>query len=166
MKNTYFETFFCYFSRFLALVGDLPTLERTLLENGLFPVKETLRVVGTPISLTISILHFTPDISFIPWDFKKSDKTARPWILTLTDQMELWWHIYIFYNLNLIAEGISILCMSLFYTKWRKDNFFDKLWAILFDTLFFSTHFRSIFFRHFVFFWKITSLENITEFQN
>ena len=74
-------------------------------------------------------------------------------------------YIY-FYNLNLIAEEISILCMSLFYTKWRKGNFFDKFWAILFDTLFYSTHFRSIFFRHFVFFWKITSLENITEFQN
>ena len=74
-------------------------------------------------------------------------------------------YIY-FYNLNLIAEGILILCMSLFYTKWRKGNFFYEFWAILFDTLFYSTHFRSIFFRHFVFFWKITSLENITEFQN
>ena len=74
-------------------------------------------------------------------------------------------YIY-FCNLNLIAEGILILCMSLFYTKWRKCNFFDEFWAILYDTLFYSIHFRSIFFRHFVFFWKITSLENITEFQN
>ena len=44
-------------------------------------------------------------------------------------------YIY-FYNLNLIAEGILILCMSLFYTKWRKGNFFYEFWAILYDSLF------------------------------
>ena len=65
-KITYFDTFFCYFSRFLAVDRDLLTFERTFLENGLFPVKEIFRVVGTPISLTISILYFTLDINFIP----------------------------------------------------------------------------------------------------
>ena len=58
--------FFCYFSRFLEVDGDLLTFERTFLENGLFPVKEIFGVVGTPISLTISILYFTLDINFIP----------------------------------------------------------------------------------------------------
>ena len=107
--------------------------------------------------LTISTLYLTSNMNFIPWDLKKSDKTAWPWNLTFTGEIEFWWHIYSFDNLNLIAEGISILCMSLFYTKWRKSNVFEEFWPILYDTSFYFIHFRSFFFRHFVFFWKITS---------
>ena len=58
--------FFAILAVFLAVDRDLLTFERTFLENGLFPVKEIFRVVGTPISLTISILYFTLDINFIP----------------------------------------------------------------------------------------------------
>ena len=65
-------------------------------------------------------------MNFIPWDLKKIDKIAWPWNLTLTGEIEFWWHIYNFDNLNLIAEWISILCMSLFYTKWRKSNYFEE----------------------------------------
>ena len=65
-KIPYFDTFFRYFSRFIAVDRDLLTFERIFLENSLFPVKEIFRVIGTPISLTISILYFTLDINFIP----------------------------------------------------------------------------------------------------
>ena len=65
-KITYFDTFFAILAVFLAVDGDLLTFEHTFLQNCLFPVKEIFRVVGTPISLTISILYFTLDINFIP----------------------------------------------------------------------------------------------------
>ena len=86
-------------------------------------------------------------MNFIPWDLKKFDKIAWPWNLTLTGEIEFWWHIYNFDNLNLIAKWISILCMSLFYTKWRKSNYFEEFWPILYDTLFYFIDFRSLIFR-------------------
>ena len=53
-------------------------------------------------------------------------------------------------------RNFDTLHVSVLY-KMTKRYFFEEFWAILYDTLSYSIHFRSIFFRHFVFFWKITS---------